>query len=289
MTGDGWHRYDATLDVESWSETIDELTDGPPESRKIVEHEGMFPIAQRYIDGLATLHLHLRIRSSGPDEHTHELCAVVKGGAGAVSDPQNLTYVAGGDGPPGEVIRRAIFGDHHPPTVHFDPRRQLRGIGDRQGAADMENAMLVHVVEPRDGGERVRIRRLGSKVIGLGCLDQCPIIRAYSAKHPTAAQIPLPAFVDGKLRAPTGAAAPKEHELPKEIVERGPQVVAELPDDQPEPGVGRVAINPEDIFAGIALEVTDDSAIFLRKEGLPFSVERGQVLVRAFESPVDRL
>jgi hypothetical protein len=91
------------------------------------------------------------------------------------------------------------------------------------------------------------------------------------------------------LRTPAGAAAPEEHDLPKEIVKRGPQVVAELPDDQPETGVGRLAIHPEDILAGIALEVTDDSAILLIKEGLPFSVERGQMLVRAFESPFDSL
>jgi hypothetical protein len=89
------------------------------------------------------------------------------------------------------------------------------------------------------------------------------------------------------LRTPAGAAAPKEHELPKEIVERGPQVVAELPDDQPDTGVGRITIDPKDIFAGIALEVTNDSAIFLCKEDLPFSIERGQVLVRSFDSPVD--
>jgi len=81
---------------------------------------------------------------------------------------------------------------------------------------------------------------------------------------------------------------PKEHELPKEIVERGPQVVAELPDDQPETGIGRIAIDPKDIFAGIAIEVTNDSAIFLSKEGLPFTIERGQMLVRACESPVNR-
>jgi hypothetical protein len=62
--------------------------------------------------------------------------------------------------------------------------------------------------------------------------------------------------------------------------------VAELADDEPETGIGRIAIDAKDILAGIALEVTDDSAIFLFKKGLPFSVEAGQVLVRAFESPI---
>ena len=35
--------------------------------------------------------------------------------------------------------------------------------------------------------------------------------------------------------------------------------------------------------------MTDDAAVFLVHEAAAFTVERGQVLVRAFKSPVNRL
>jgi hypothetical protein len=161
--------------------------------------------------------------------------------------------------------------------------------GLSEGTADMKEAVLVHVVEPRKKGE-VRLRRAFSVLKGLDALDKCPIIRAYTAKHPEARLMPLPAFVDGELRTPSGTPSPEEHELPKEIVKRGPQVVSELPDDEPETGIGRLAVEAEDVLACIAVELTDEAGIFLVKpseEPLPFSVECGQVFVRLFESPIN--
>jgi hypothetical protein len=70
----------------------------------------------------------------------------------------------------------------------------------------------------------------------------------------------------------------------------GPQVVSELSNDQADTGIGEIASKAKDVLAGIALEVADDGAIFLVKpfeERAPFTVERGQVLIRAFESPID--
>jgi hypothetical protein len=151
----------------------------------------------------------------------------------------------------------------------------------------VEEAVLVHVVEPRQEGKK-RLRRAFSVLKGLDRLDSCPIIRAYSAKGAlSASPIPLPAFIDGELRRTSGAAAAKSNELPDEIVKRGPQVVGELSDDEPDTGIGKLAAEVKDILAGIALEVTDDEAVFLVAEGVPFSVERGQVLVRSFDSPID--
>jgi hypothetical protein len=77
--------------------------------------------------------------------------------------------------------------------------------------------------------------------------------------------------------------ATKEHELPKEIVERGPQVVSELGKDEPDTGFGSVAADTKDILACLAVEIADDAALFLVREGAPFSVECGQVLVRALQ------
>jgi hypothetical protein len=153
----------------------------------------------------------------------------------------------------------------------------------------VDESVLVHIVQPRKLGE-VRVRRARSVLKGLAPLDECPIVRAYAAKHPYAGLIPLPSFIDGELRITSGAASPEEHELPNEVVKRGPQVVAELADDDADPGVGRIAVDPKDIFARVALELTNDSAVFLvkpREESEPFLIERGQVLVRSFQSPID--
>jgi hypothetical protein len=127
-----------------------------------------------------------------------------------------------------------------------------------------------------------------SKVVGLDVFDDCPIIRAYSAQRRTRVRcIPLPAYVDRELRSPSWGSPTEQDELPDEIVKRGPQVVAELSDEEPETGIGEIAGEAKDVLAGVAVELTDDAAIFLVKEGAPFAVERGQVLVRAFKSPID--
>jgi hypothetical protein len=158
----------------------------------------------------------------------------------------------------------------------------------------VDKAVLVYVVEPRELG-KVRLRRAFSFVKGLDRLDQCPIIRAYAAKSfPSFASfassyplIPLPAYLDGELVRPDGTPPTGEYELPNEIVQRGPQVVSELPDDQPDTGIGELPSEAKDVLAGIALELTDEEAVFLVKEDVPFTVERGQVLIRTFETPID--
>ena len=147
--------------------------------------------------------------------------------------------------------------------------------------------MFVHIVEPRQERE-IRIRRAFSRLKGLDDLNRCPIIRAYAAKSATpAVPIPLPAFVDGELSAASGAAASEPDELPDEIVKRGPQVVSELPDEEADTGIGHLPFDPEDILAGVGIEITPDAAVFLVKEGALFAVERAQVLVRTFESQID--
>jgi hypothetical protein len=88
-----------------------------------------------------------------------------------------------------------------------------------------------------------------------------------------------------------GNSPSEEHELPNEIVKRGPQVVSELSDNEPETGIGHAG-KAEDIFAAVAIELTDNAAIFLvkpREEDRTFVIERGQVLVRSFKTPVDGL
>lgn len=58
-----------TLDVESWSENLDDVGDVPAHLNQVGEDEAVFRIAQRYLDGLVTIHLHLRVRARGLDEH----------------------------------------------------------------------------------------------------------------------------------------------------------------------------------------------------------------------------
>ena len=268
-----------SLEVESWSESIDDASDYGAHGPEIGEDQGVLRIAQRYLDGLVTLHLHLRVRPRDLNGDPHEFCAVIASRRGDVGRAADLAYVPNGDGIPGEVANVWAFG--------AEANGDLEALGEDTSNVDMP--MFVHIVKPRKEGE-IRVRRAVSELKGLVSLDDCPIIRAYTAKHPEARQIPLPAFVDGELRLPTGATAPEEHQLPNEIVERGPQVVSKLPDDESDPGIGRLPIETKDILAGIAIELTHDAAVFLvdpRLKGGSFLIERGQVLVRSFESPID--
>jgi hypothetical protein len=270
-----------SLYVESWSESRHNVTDDLPEDFQVSEDEGMFRIAERYLHGRVTLHLHLRIRPRGLDGDSREFCAVVASDHGDVLHLTEVSYLFGEDDVPRELTRVSAFAPA--PNVVAGDRHCLRN-----GATDVQDAMLVHIVEPRKEG-KVRIRRAFSRTIGLQELDGCPIIRAYSAKRstPNAILIPLPSFLDGELRLASGTTASESDELPDEIVKRGPQVVSELPDDQPDTGVGEFPAEAKDVLAGVALEMTDDGVVFLVKEGVPFVVERGQVLVRSFKSPID--
>lgn len=264
--------------VESWTESIHDESNPLADGVQIPEDEGMFRIAQGYLNGCVTVHLHLRVRPIGLKADTHEFCAVFASDRGDIVHVNDLAYVFDGDRVPREEARILAFG-----TVgDADGRR------DRHGAADVDESVLVHVVQPSQQGG-VRLRRAFSVLKGLDRLDRCPIIRAHAAKRAPLQpfSIPLPAFLDGELRLASGAAPSEQHELPRDIIQRGPQVVRELPDDDPDTGMGQLSFEAKDVLAGIALEVTDDEAIFLVNDGVSFTVERGQVLVRAFESPID--
>jgi hypothetical protein len=262
------------LDSEAGSEEVDDLADFCADTAQIFDSERIFRIAQRYIDGLATIHLHLRIRPCRNDPGTEELCAVV-GGVGARDDVIDLSYVTDYPGPPSrfpplEIVRQEVFKLNH-----------------RQDASDVEHAMLVRVVQPVQESEGVTIRYLDSKLVGLHALNECPIIRAYAAKHAgRVGAIPIPAFADGELCLPGRLTAAKEHQLPEEILQRGPQVVAKLGNDESDMGIGWWSAQTEDILARIAIEVTDDAAIFIVEKGAPFAVEAGQVLVRPCQPQV---
>jgi hypothetical protein len=138
------------LDVESWSENLDDVCDVPAHLNQVGEEEAVFRIAQRYLDGLVTLHLHLRVRARGLDEDAHEFCAVVasrRGRVGHAEDPPNILDEAG---MPRESTRIFAFG--------------AVGDGDRnglsEGTADMREAVLVHIVKPRKKGRGTRAARV---------------------------------------------------------------------------------------------------------------------------------
>lgn len=262
-------------DRESWTEIIDGLGDPSMDEAEVLENEGAFSIAQTYLDCRATLHLHLRVRPGGFESDPHEFCAVIASQRGDILHVEDRPYVAHGDWVPWPLTREGVIDD--------DPRRRSL----RQDTGDVEKPMLVYVVEPRELGQ-LRIRRAFSFLKGLDRLDRCPISRAYTAKFGFGARlVPLPAFVDREFRSLVRDVAFEEDELPDEIIKRGPQVVSELPDDQSDAGVGELPFKAEDILAGLAIEMSNNSAALLVKEGTPFAVESGQVLLRAFESPVD--
>ncbi len=242
--------------------------DHVPEPLQVGDGQHVFSIAQRYIDGCATIHLHLRVRPRRDDPCAEELCAVLRGGLGARDDVLDLRYITDGSWPPLKGLERAIFGLDH-----------------WHGAPDVEHLMLVRVVQPTELPERVTFRQIGSQLVGLKALHECPIFRAYSAQHPARPLrfVRLPAYADGELRFSGGVGIVDEDELPEEIVERGPQVVTKLGHDQSDTGIGWWSTETEDVLAGIVVEVTDDAAILLREKGATFEIECGQVLVRTSE------
>lgn len=268
---------DPTHDVESWSETLDDRQD---ESVDVVEMSGvesLRSVAEGYVQGRVVAHLHLRVRATWLEPNPCEFCAVIASDRGNVMHVKDLSYISDGDWIPGELARELAFR----PIGDID--RNNLGID----ASNVDESVLVHIIEPRKEGE-IRVRRAFSTLKGLDRLDHCPIVRAYASKHGGRSfQIPLPAFIDRELRLPCGAPSSQQHELPKEIVKRGPQVVCELSDDDPDTGIGELASKAKDVLAGIALELTDDAAVFLVKDRPPFAVERGQVLLRAFKTPID--
>ena len=85
---------------------------------------------------------------------------------------------------------------------------------------------------------------------------------------------------------PVGFPPRRSTSCQRKVVERGPQVVAEFGNDQPDTGIRRVPAHVEDVLAGLAVEVTKDAAILIYEEGAPFSVEGCQVLVRAMQASV---
>jgi hypothetical protein len=87
---------------------------------KVGEEQGVFRIAERYLKGRVTLHLHLRVRPGRPDADTCELCAVVVSDRGDIVHVDDLCYVPDQSGIPRELARVLAFGavahaDRHAP------------------------------------------------------------------------------------------------------------------------------------------------------------------------------
>jgi hypothetical protein len=92
--------------------------------------------------------------------------------------------------------------------------------------------VLVHVGGVDQDGESGSERVVASKV-GLQILDACPVVAVDTPQHGVE---PLrrrgPFCVDRELVSVVGLSAVEEDQLPYEVVERGPQVVNDLTDQQ---------------------------------------------------------
>ena len=99
---------------------------------EVGESEGLLRIAQGYLDGRLTIHLHLRVRSRGLDSDPHEFCAVVASNRGNVGDAEDLSYVFDRDRIPREEARIRAFA-----AVGNGDRG-----GSRESAADWTNRCL---------------------------------------------------------------------------------------------------------------------------------------------------
>jgi hypothetical protein len=150
--------------------------------------------------------------------------------------------------------------------------------------ADVNGPMLVKVVQVAEDGQGVQ-RDVLSKVERLRGLEACDVMRGKRTGLRSAfPRIPLRfVFEDRELRAFVGGAAGEQRELPNEVVEGGPEVVGEFPDPDA-PGLRwGLDIDPQDVFAGLRVELTEHGAFLVPDMATKRLIKESQVLVGALE------
>jgi hypothetical protein len=123
--------------------------------------------------------------------------------------------------------------------------------------------------------------------VGLYILDDCPLAAGESSK----------AVLEGapiRLRIGDDEAAPRMRFIPVKldqamdgVVERGSELMGELPNEKAGPDIGHIGLDPKDVAVGLDFEVTDDATLYVVAEGANFLVDRGQVFVCPIEPQLD--
>jgi len=229
-------------------------------------------IPERYVSGEVALHLHIGVRPSDSVSQVKYGCAVFER-ASSVEAKDRL------------MRPRDIAGSD------IEPNGALLKRGERR----MDKAVLVGVREQGEDPERPELRLVPS-VVRLVLLDDLPCMAIQRDSAQGALSLPsrhldstkelVPVREDGVEVVPSRSLPGSKHELPNEVIERGAEVVGDVPDDYP-PAWSRVFgnghLDPEP--AGLRIELTDSATRLRVPEGIDLLIE----FVRVLDRPLDLL
>jgi hypothetical protein len=292
-----------------WAEPIDDLLNGGPDFLEVEEAEWPLPLAERYIQQQAWLHLHFRIAMRGSDiRHSAYLCGIIA----AIERPlEGEGRITRGGLEGDEAVDHGVEHSNH--VNHLATRVQsLIGIptsveegaavirsasGDHGGVGEraMDIPVLVYVIQISKHGKRMPPREVRSRLVRLQTLNECEIWTRYAGGQSLDLRYAKPRlperlgfiFIDRKLCLPGRIAMASENELPQEVVQGRTQVVGELPHRKPKDQRRRLTWDPKDIGAGLRVEVTDYAVTFTFENDGPLAVKEGQALICTVEPEVD--
>jgi hypothetical protein len=186
-------------------------------------------------------HLHVELEARGPHLHTHYLCVLVHKPVMAVASgnvqvnkfaPETLKELD----KVGVPVGKHCYRGYHPVFV---------GVGE--------------LAEPRQG-MRERMRFVETVAVGLMALDDCPVFGRDELAPAGVLQL-LGRVGDRKLDSRLLPLVPwhfsvaiDERQLPKEVVEGGPEIVDGIPDKDSDPAdgiFGECCCRPEDVIASV--------------------------------------
>lgn len=225
-----------------------------------------YTLAERYVEGELSLHLHIRSRRiEGPP---HDFCAVLERGVGGSKGHRNrLTELA-------QLVGRWIDG-------LID-----RMSGEDDVVADGPNGMQdLVLIDAREFVEvpQPMVLRGPADLKRLQLLDNCPVFLGEIGHLVSCSlgskEVDSVAYREGGLPV-GGPLAGKYGELPDEVIERRPGVLQTIPDDHSE--LQRRAfsdVSPVGVIGAIRLSLVGDDVRLTLQKGADPPIEFLQVLV----------
>lgn len=222
-------RQDAALDGVA----LELAEEDPRDLRQVLDMvEPGAALADRYASGNIAIHVHLGVWREGLDLEAQKFCTVLESAEGhelLYGNPPRSSNYPGGD--------------------------SLTGI-EEDGERCMDDLVLVDVGEMPQESQVGRFRPIRS-VVRLHALNDCPM----AGRHALEGDGSLSGEVVGVVDDREGISPPRrlsvgEHELPDQVIERGPDVVNHVSEDHPQPE-GRIALDyrVDDVVTAFRVEI----------------------------------
>lgn len=235
---------------------------GDPPSEFTQNMDGDTWLTKGYVQRRFALHIHLRIGALGVPE-SHEFCALVQ--RAMSRNDLNRTNTR-------NVRKNGSY------LSTFLPDAE-RGV---------QETMLVSVRQPSDPVKRdahplVCVRSL----VWLDFLNECPVFRANTAEHFTQPFAAWDFFgIDRELVSLSRSFSVQDHELAKQIVEGGSQVVDYFAGNDSPTGIRPFddLLNPDDPPLALSVELLGDAERITCDVCPPLRLEAIQMCLGAFEA-----